>query len=322
MSIDKSLFTNISFKDNDATRNIGAQVLNEISKKYSNVIGGSADLSSSTKAKGIDGDYDINHRNGRNINFGVREHAMGSIVNGIMYHGGLKAFGSGFFVFSDYMKPALRLAALSKLPSVFIFTHDSIAVGEDGPTHQPVEQLVGLRSIPNFNVIRPADQNEVIAAYIDAFNAKENPTAIILTRQNVKKLEHSNVDDALKGAYIVKHEKENLDALIIASGSEVGLAIEVANTFEKEGIDIRVVSMPSMFNFEKQTKQYQQSILPKRGKIIAVEMGHPMSYYKYTKNVYGISEFGLSENANVVLEKYGFTHDKLYAYIKKNIIKK
>lgn len=322
VQIEASLFKDVVFKDNDATRNIGGQVLNKISSYCSNVIGGSADLSGSTKAKGLDGNYDIDHRVGRNINFGVREHAMGAIVNGMMYHGALKAFGSGFFVFSDYMKPALRLAALSKLPSVFIFTHDSIAVGEDGPTHQPVEQLAGLRSIPNLNVIRPADKHEVIAAYMEAFNAKDYPTAIILTRQNVDTLAHSSVEGTLKGAYVVLEEQGDLEGVILATGSEVSLAIKVAESLLKEGHHLRVVSMPSMFTFEKQTKMYQQQILPKKGKIIAIEAAHPMPFYKFTKHVYGIQDFGLSENASIVLDKYGFTHDKFYQYVKKIITKK
>lgn len=315
--VNEELFRDVNFKDDDATRNIGGQILDKLSKTYHNIVGGSADLSSSTKAKGLDGNYDIDNLSGRNINFGVREHAMGAIVNGMIYHGGLKAFGSGFFVFSDYMKPALRLAALSQIPSIFIFTHDSIAVGEDGPTHQPIEQLVGLRSIPNFNVVRPADKNETIAAYMQAFNSTKTPHSIILTRQNLPTLKTSNVEGALKGGYIIYEEKGDLDGTIIATGSEVGLAIAVAKMLEKDNIFIRVVSMPSMFTFEKQTKTYQKQVISKKGRIIAVEMAHPLSWYKYTKYVYGVETFGLSENLDVVLEKYGFTEEAFYNYAKK-----
>ena len=310
-------FEDLAQVKDEATRSVSGKVIQRLSDQYLNLIGGSADLTSSTKAKGADGHYDKDHRLSRNINFGVREHAMGAIVNGITLHGGLKVFGGAFFVFSDYMKPAIRLAAIMNIPSIFVFSHDSIAVGEDGPTHQPVEQLTGLRSIPNLNVIRPADAHETIAAWKIAMESKNTPTVIILTRQNVKNNQETNAEGLSKGAYILSKEENEFDGILLASGSEVELAMSAKEMLKMKGIDIRVVSMPSHHLFDKQTKKYQKEILPKRKKTLAIEMGSCMSWYKYTKDVYGLDTFGASAPMEDVLNHYNFTVDKVVeAYFK------
>lgn len=305
--------------EKDATRNISGKIINKLSTINLNLIGGSADLTASTKAKGADGHYDKNHHLGRNLNFGVREHAMGAIVNGMVLHGGLKVFGGAFFVFSDYMKPAIRLAAIMRIPSIFVFSHDTIAVGEDGPTHQPVEQLTGLRAIPNLNVIRPADANETLAAWKIAMESKSTPTVIILTRQNVNNQKTTSYEGVSKGAYIVSKENEHIDGILLASGSEVGLALEAKSILEQQGLDIRVVSMPSHYLFEKQTNKYQKEVLPKRAKVLAIEMGSRLSWYKYTSYVYGLDDFGISAPLEVALEYYGFTKEKVAEYFIKKL---
>jgi transketolase len=303
----------------DATRNISGKIIQKLSVHYPNLIGGSADLTASTKAKGSDGHFDRNNRLARNINFGVREHAMGAIVNGMVLHGGLKVFGGAFFVFSDYMKPAIRLAAIMQIPSIFVFSHDTIAVGEDGPTHQPIEQLTGLRAIPNLNVIRPSDANETLAAWKIAMESKTTPTVIILTRQNVINRLTTSYDGVTKGAYIVSKEENQLDGILLASGSEVGLALDTKEILKSQGIDVRVVSMPSHFMFEKQTQKYQKEVLPKRAKILAIEMGSRMSWYKYTPYVYGLDEFGVSAPLENALDYFGFTKEKLADYYTKKL---
>lgn len=303
----------------EATRNISGKILSKLSKNYLNLIGGSADLTASTKAKGADGHFDKQNRLGRNINFGVREHAMGAIVNGMVLHGGLKVFGGAFFVFSDYMKPALRLAAIMQIPSIFVFSHDTIAVGEDGPTHQPIEQLAGLRAIPNLNVIRPADATETLAAWKIAIESKTTPTAIILTRQNVNNYSTSDVEGVARGAYVISPEISKLDGILLASGSEVDLAIQSQSLLREKGIDVRVVSMPSHFLFEKQTKTYQKEVLPKRTQVIAIEMGSRLSWYKYTQVVYGLDQFGVSAPFEQALDYFGFTQKKLVDFITKKL---
>lgn len=318
--IDLTKLKDIVNKESEATRNISGKVIEVLSKKHLNIIGGSADLTASTKAKGADGNYDKDHRLARNINFGVREHAMGAIVNGMTLHGGLKVFGGAFFVFSDYMKPAIRLAAIMHIPSIFIFSHDSIAVGEDGPTHQPVEQLAGLRSIPNLNVIRPADANETIAAWKIALESKKTPTIIVLTRQNVANYEQTNYEGLSKGAYIVSKEEKELDGILLAAGSEVELAIQAKEILKKQGKDLRVVSMPSQFMFDKQTKKYKKEILPKRKKILAVEMSSGMSWYKYTKDVYALDSFGESASMEDVLNHFKFTKEDVAEFFLKKTV--
>ncbi len=317
MTVNLNDYQHIMNVEKEATRATSGKMINALSTKYLNLIGGSADLTASTKAKGAEGDYDKDHRLARNINFGVREHAMGAIANGMVLHGGLKVFTGAFFVFSDYMKPAIRLAAIMQIPTIFVFSHDTIAVGEDGPTHEPVEQLAGLRSIPGLNVIRPADAREVAAAWKVAIESTTTPTVIILTRQGVQNHTSTNYEGLIKGAYIVSPEKEKIDGVFLAAGSEVNLAIEAKKILTRDGKDIRVISMPSHYFFDKQTKQYQKEILPRRAKVVAVEMGSRQSWYKYTKDVYGLDEFGISAPMDVALTHYHFTPEDLADYAKK-----
>lgn len=307
---------------NKATRVSGGVVLDELSKIHPTVMGGSADLSSSTKAKGADGNFLKDNRLGRNINFGVREHAMAAITNGIVLHKGVKAFCSGFFVFSDYMKPAMRLASIMELPVIYIFTHDSIAVGEDGATHQPVEQLSMLRSMPHFNVIRPADANEVLYGWKVAYESKDTPTALILTRQDVKLVTTKKLAANLeKGAYILRKEEKKLDGILLASGSEVSLAMDASVELKKKGYDVRVVSIPSFELFEKQSEDYKLSVIPKNVKnVMAIEASDAVHYYKYlgsTGKLLNITKYGASAPGNVVMSEYGFTVENVVnEYIK------
>ena len=302
----------------DATRNTIGAVIKEFSKLNPTFIGGSADLTKSTKAKGADGDFTPDNPTGRNIMFGVREHAMGAIVNGLNIHGGVRAFTGAFFVFSDYMKGAMRLAALMGVPSIFVFTHDSIAVGEDGPTHEPIEQIAGLRATPNMDVYRPADAWEVVECFKKAIASKHTPSCIILTRQNLRVEDHANSDVA-KGGYVLKEEQGKLDLCLLASGSEVNLAMDVANKLESQGKNVRVVSMPNTADFDKQSKAYRQSVLPDRKKVVAVEMSSDNVWYKYAANVYGIDKFGASAPASVLMKEYGFNADQLADWIANNV---
>lgn len=302
----------------DATRNTIGAVIKEFSKLNPTFIGGSADLTKSTKAKGADGDFTSDNPTGRNIMFGVREHAMGAIVNGLNIHGGVRAFTGAFFVFSDYMKGAMRLAALMGVPSIFVFTHDSIAVGEDGPTHEPIEQIAGLRATLNMDVYRPADAWEVVECFKKAIANKHTPSCIILTRQNLRVEDHANSDVA-KGGYVLKEEQGKLDLCLLASGSEVNLAMDVANKLESQGKNVRVVSMPNTADFDKQSKAYRQSVLPDRKKVVAVEMSSDNVWYKYAAYVYGIDKFGASAPASVLMKEYGFTADQLADWIANNV---
>jgi transketolase len=297
----------IAATEKDATRNVSGKIINRLSEHLPNLIGGSADLTSSTKAKGADGNFSASDRLGRNINYGVREHAMGAITNGIVLHGGLIAFAGAFFVFSDYMKAALRLSAIMEIPSVWVFSHDSVAVGEDGPTHQPVEQLAGLRAISNLNVFRPADAKETVAAWRSALTSKKTPTAIILTRQDVKTEETTSSEDALKGAYIVRDTEGKPDGTLLSAGSEVGLCLKAADILSANGIKVRVVSMPSDFLFERQTKTYKKSVLGNPNRVLAVEMASPMPWYKYARHVMGLERFGVSAKGDVAASHLGFT---------------
>lgn len=297
----------------NATRNYSYECLNKVASVIPNLIGGAADLTSSTKAiiKGADALTFDNHT-GRNIYFGVREFAMAAIANGIALHGGLRVFVSTFFVFSDYFKPAMRLAALMKLPVIYILTHDSIAVGEDGPTHQPIEQLAMLRSIPNMLVLRPCDGNETAACFKIALETKDRPIALVLTRQNVETITNNVYKDVEKGAYIVSKEKnDKLDGIILASGSEVNLAIKVQKQLEEEQIYTRVVSMVSMELFDKQSKDYKENVIPNNiRKRLAIEMASSFGWHKYVGidgKVIGIDTFGASAKAEDVIEYFGFT---------------
>lgn len=295
-----------------ATRDSSGTLIEAISKVWPTLIGGTADLSSSTKAKISGGFFTKTNRSGRNINFGVREHAMAAICNGLTLHKGVRAFCSTFFVFSDYMKPSIRLAALMGLPVIYVLTHDSLAVGEDGPTHQPIEQLTMLRSIPNIQVIRPADANEVKAAWILAMQTKNMPTVLVLTRQAVPMVSEKPCG-AKNGGYIISKEKNNLDGIIIATGSEVSLAIEAKKKLLENNIDVRVVSIPSLEVFERQDKAYKDGVLPRYIKnILAVEMSEAAHLQKYIGsygNLLNVSKFGTSAPSKKVLEEYGFTID-------------
>jgi len=291
-----------------ATRNVSGEAINLLAVLNDNFFGGSADLAPSNKThmNYIDSFFKESPQ-GRNMHFGVREHAMGAIMNGIALHGGLEVFGATFLVFSDYMKPAIRLAALMQINTTFVFTHDSIGVGEDGPTHQPIEHLWMLRSIPGLTVYRPADYMETMAAWYSAM-LNQGPYAIIATRQNLKPIEKSS-SEALKGGYIVYETSGELDGIIIATGSEVNLAIDAAK--EMTDKNIRVVSMPSIEVFESQDKSYRDSILPEGIKTIAVEAGTPLGWYKYASEVIGMTTFGASAPADKLFEHFGFTIENI-----------
>jgi len=307
-----------------ATRAASGKALAHYSNVIPNVMGGSADVCGSTKAVGINGDYNKANRTGQNINFGVREHAMAAVLNGMTLHGGIKAFGGAFFVFSDYCKPSIRMAALMNLPSIFIFSHDSIAVGEDGPTHEPIEQLAGLRTIPNHDLIRPADAIETAAAWRLAFESTDKPTTIVLTRQAVRNQVESSYEGVKKGAYVISKEQAKLDGIILASGSEVTLAVEAQEELLKVGVDVRVVSVPSMIRFDAQSAEYKEEVIPADcRKRVSLEMGSTMPWYKYVGLdglALGIDKFGASAPASKVIEEYGFNTDtvveKLQSYFK------
>ena len=300
-----------------STRVASGKALNLLMKNVPNLIGGSADVAGSVMTKLDDGiNFDALHRNGHNINWGIREFAMSSAQNGMLLHGGLRTYVGCFCVFADYMKPAIRMAALSKLPAIYLFSHDSIAVGEDGPTHQPIEQITMLRSIPNMVTIRPADERETYGAWLMALKSVDKPTALILSRQNLPLLKGSSIDGLTKGAYIVSKENKKLDYIIIATGSEVSLAIEAQNKLLEKGIDVRVVSMPSWELFDKQDENYQNEILSlPREKIISVEMLSTFGWDKYAKYHMGIDTFGASAPAKDVINKFDFTSDHLVKLI-------
>lgn len=294
----------------DATRNSSGIVLNKLADILPNLIGGSADLSPSTKTylKGK-GSYSADNRTGRNMHFGVREHSMAAISNGIYLHGGFNMFCSTFFVFTDYMKNAVRLSALMNIPVMYILTHDSIGVGEDGPTHQPIEQLISLRATPNLKVYRPADGKETTAAYISALSGK-SPTAIVLSRQNLPQLKNSS-HNALKGGYVLSDCQGAPDIILMASGSEVEVVLKAQELLCEEGVNARVVSMPCMEVFDAQPREYKEQVLPDNVRArIAVEAGSSYSWHKYVGldgKVLGVDNFGASAPSNQLFELYGFT---------------
>lgn len=311
-----------------ATRNASGQAINFFAKKLPSLFGGSADLAGSNKTS-ITGalDYSAANPEGRNIWFGVREFAMGAMMNGLHLHGGLKVFGGTFFVFSDYVRPAIRLSALMGLPVTYVFTHDSVAVGEDGPTHEPVEHLPSLRAMPNLSVIRPADGNETYAAWKIALESENVPTVLALSRQDLTTLPataEQAVAGVKRGAYIVSpSEKEVSDALLIATGSEVPLAYEAQQELKKEGIDVAVISMPSWDLFEKQDKTYKQSVInPAVKKRLAIEMANPLGWERYVGDegkILGIDTFGASAPGEVVMEKFGFSVPNVVKLVKELI---
>lgn len=295
-----------------ATRNSSQDALNAAAKVLPTFLGGSADLAHSNmtyiKEDGLQDDV---HRLNRNIQFGVREFAMGTILNGMALHGGLRVYGGTFFVFSDYVKAAVRLSALQGLPVTYVFTHDSIAVGEDGPTHEPIEHLAGLRAIPNLNVLRPADARETQAAWYLALKSQSTPTALVLSRQNLTVEAGTDFDKVAKGAYVVYETTDGFDTILLASGSEVNLAVAAAKELEAQGEKVRVVSVPSTDIFDAQNAAYKEEILPNAvRRRVAIEMAATQSWYKYVGldgAVIGIDKFGASAPAAKVMEEYGFT---------------
>ncbi|MBQ9900389.1 MAG: transketolase [Acholeplasmatales bacterium] len=306
----------------ESTRKEMGKYIDYLSSKLPNIIGGSADLSSSTMVKGADGIYGPSNPLGRNLKFGVREHAMAAIINGITLHGGLRGFCAGFFVFSDYLKPAVRLAAIMNLPSVFLFSHDTICVGEDGPTHQPVEQLTMFRSMPNTNLIRPADATEMAEAMLLAFDNNTYPTVVTSSRQGLPNLEDTNAEGVKKGAYVVYKSKKNAKVTLISCGSELSITLEAAKKLEKEEkIYCDVVSMPSMFLFDKQSAEYKEEVLPKKNTKIAIELGATMPWYKYADEVYGLDEFGASMPIAYIHETYKFRASDIVSMVLKTLNK-
>lgn len=304
-----------------ATRNSSQDALNVAASVMPNFLGGSADLAHSnmTYIK-EDGLQDSTHPLNRNIQFGVREFAMGTILNGLSAHGGLRVYGGTFFVFSDYVKAAMRLSALQGLPVTYVFTHDSIAVGEDGPTHEPIEHLAGLRAMPNLNVFRPADARETQAAWYLALKNQSTPSALVLTRQNLTVEEGTDFDKVAKGAYVVYESAADFDTILLASGSEVNLAVKAAKVLAEEGAKVRVVSVPSTDLFDAQDAAYKEEILPSNiRRRVAVEMAATQSWYKYVGldgAVIGIDKFGASAPAQTVIDNYGFTVENVVNVVK------
>ena len=322
--LSKESFSFKNVGEAQATRNSSQDAINSVAAVLPTFFGGSADLSHSnmTFIKG-DNLQDDAHRTERNVQFGVREFAMATVLNGLMLHGGVRVFGGTFFVFSDYLKGALRLSALQNLPVTYVFTHDSIAVGEDGPTHEPIEHLASLRTIPNTYVFRPADATETQAAWYLSQKTNDRPTSIVLTRQNLPILENSSFEKVAKGAYVVYETSADFDTILIATGSEVALAIDVARELEKEGFKVRVVSMPSVELFEEQSKEYKEELLPLNiRRRVSLEMGNSSLWYKYVGLdglAIGIDKFGASAPANKVIEEYGFTVEAVVEKIKNEL---
>lgn len=315
-------------KDSAATRATSGEVLNEISKAVPYFFGGSADLAGSNKTTVKNNeDFSLNNYAGKNIWFGVREFAMAAATNGMALHGGLKVYAGTFFVFSDYMRPAIRLSAIMNAPVTYVFTHDSIAVGEDGPTHEPIEQLASLRAMPGLSLIRPADGNEVQAAWRLTLESNDKPTALVLTRQGLPTLEGTKenaYEGVKKGAYVVsKADKETPDALLLATGSEVQLAVKAKDALQEKGIDVNVISMPSWDRFNGQDQAYKNEvILPNVKNRVAIEMASPFGWERYVGEngkVIGIETFGASAKGDKVIEEYGFTVENVVKQVESYI---
>lgn len=313
-------------KDTLATRAASGDMINAIAQKVPYFFGGSADLASSnnTMMKGA-GDFSKDHYAGRNIWFGVREFAMAAALNGMALHGGLKVYGGTFFVFSDYLRPAVRLSAIMKMPVTYVFTHDSIAVGEDGPTHEPVEHLAAFRAMPGLSVIRPADGNETQAAWRLALESKDKPTALVLTRQGLPTLEGTKekaYEGVKRGAYVLSPaEKETPDALLIATGSEVQLAVKAQAELKAKGIDVSVISMPSWDRFKEQDEAYQQEVLPSAIKHrVAIEMASSLGWERFVGDqgiIMSVDQFGASAKGEKVVTEYGFTVENVVQNVEK-----
>ncbi|MBO6261972.1 MAG: transketolase [Bacilli bacterium] len=302
-----------------STRVASGQALNYLMLSMPNLYGGSADVAGSVMTKLDNGaNFDANNRGGHNINWGIREFAMASAQNGMLLHGGVRSYVGAFFVFSDYMKPAIRMACLSHVPAIYLLSHDSIAVGEDGPTHQPIEQLAMLRSIPNMDVIRPADERETYGAWFAALQSKNHPTAIILSRQNLPLLKESDGEALKKGAYVVSKEQKKADFVLIATGSEVSLAVSAQALLLEKGIDVRVVSMPCWSYFEKQDEAYKNEVinLP-REKCVSIEMLSTFGWAKYAATNIGLDQFGASAPAKDVFKKFNFTPEYVASVVEK-----
>ena len=300
-----------------STRVASGKALNLFMKAIPNLIGGSADVAGSVMTKLDDGiNFDAMHREGHNINWGIREFAMGSAQNGMLLHGGVRSYVGCFCVFADYMKPAIRMAALSHLPAIYLFSHDSLAVGEDGPTHQPIEQIAMLRSSPFTRTIRPCDERETYGAWLMALKSVNIPTSLILSRQNLPLLKGSSIEGLAKGAYVISKEAKEAQYIIIATGSEVSLAIDAQRALLEKGIDVRVVSMPSWELFEEQDEEYKKSVLSlPRKKRISVEMLSTFGWDRYAKYHMGIDTFGASAPAKDVIAKFDFTCEHLVKLI-------
>ncbi|MAT58017.1 MAG: transketolase [Ignavibacteriae bacterium] len=307
-----------------ATRSASGKVINAIADKIPQLIGGSADLAPSNNTEIKNGGiFSSTNYSGRNLHFGIREHAMGSMLNGMILYGGVIPYGGTFLMFSDYLRPVLRLAGLSHINPIFIFTHDSIGLGEDGPTHQPVEHFAALRSIPKLNVIRPADANETSYAWQMALESKNKPSAILLTRQNLKVIDrekYASAENTLKGGYRLNESLENPDLIIIATGSEVNLALEVAEDLATKSINASVVSMPSCEVFNEQSEDYKESVLPKSvAKRVSIEAGVSFGWHKYIGKdglAVSIEEFGKSAPADELFKDFGFDKDSIVEKIK------
>ncbi|GAK09050.1 transketolase [Geomicrobium sp. JCM 19038] len=303
-------------EDKLATRKASGDVIQALSEEVNGFFGGSADLASSNNTlMNAHEDFTKENRSGRNVWFGVREFATAAAVNGIMLHGGLHAYGATFLVFSDYMRPAIRLSALMNVPATYVFTHDSIAVGEDGPTHEPVEQTGSLRMIPNLAVIRPADANETTAAWKLALEAKDHPTALILTRQGLPTMIDADAayEQVKKGAYVLS-DSGSPDVTLLATGSEVSLALDAKKALHEKGIEARVVSMPSQEWFEKQSATYKEEVLPSDVPVVSIEAGTTFGWERYTGRTgasIGIDTFGASAPGDLVMEKFGFNVDNV-----------
>jgi transketolase len=300
-----------------ATRASSGKVLDALSAKLPELVGGSADLTPSNNTKFNEaGDFQKDNPGGRYFRFGVREHGMGAALNGINLYGGLIAYGGTFLIFSEYMKPAIRIAAISHVPSIFVFTHDSVGLGEDGPTHQPIEQLASLRATPHLTVIRPADANEVSQAWKVAISSRNRAVALALTRQNVPTLEGTENGALEKGAYVLK-DFGTPEIILMASGSEVSLIMDAAKQLQAEGHGVRVVSFPSWDLFEAQDEAYRESVLPKNITArLAVEAGATLGWERYAKSVLGIDHYGASAPYKVIFERFGFTVENVVARAK------
>ena len=315
----KDIYYEIPDDGVEATRVSSGKILNSIATNYPFIMGGSADVSNSTHARiKSEGSFSKSTPLNRNIDFGIREHAMACIANGLALTG-ITPFVSTFFSFADYLKPALRMTALMNLPVIYVFTHDSITVGEDGPTHQPVEQLVMLRSTPNIDVYRPFDANETLGAYKTILESRR-PSCLVLSRNKVELNSSTKVNEVKKGAYILEEEHGNLEAVLISSGEEIELARKVHKILTERGIAIRLVSIPSIEVFERQTKKYQESIIPEDKEVFVIELSSSYSWYKYTnkqEHLFTVDTFGASGNRNDLLERFGFNSEKIADKIEK-----